>query len=60
MEYVRLNNGMVLPMVGFGTWNLRGTQCEEAVGEAIGLGYRLIDTAAVAGLDRGKSLFGWY
>lgn len=55
MEYVRLNNGMILPMVGFGTWDLRGKQCEAAVGEAIGLGYRLIDTAQMYGNEEAVS-----
>jgi len=34
-----------LPRVGFGTWPLRGDEARRAVGDALSLGYRLIDTA---------------
>lgn len=40
-----LNNGVTMPLLGFGTWDLRGKECEQAVLEALQLGYRLIDTA---------------
>ena len=45
MEYVTLNNGVKMPMVGFGVFNLEGTDCERCVLEALEAGYRLIDTA---------------
>ncbi len=45
MEYLTLNNGLKMPVLGLGTWDLRGKQCIESVKEAIELGYRLIDTA---------------
>ncbi len=45
MEFVVLNNGVIMPMIGFGTWNLRGATCSRAVEEAVACGYRLIDTA---------------
>lgn len=45
MEYVTLNNGVKMPMVGFGVFMLQGEECENAVTEAIQSGYRLIDTA---------------
>lgn len=45
MEYVTLNNGVKIPMVGFGVFMLQGEECENAVTEAIQSGYRLIDTA---------------
>lgn len=38
--------GMVLPMVGLGTWGLNGNKCVEAVQTALQTGYRLIDTAS--------------
>lgn len=40
-----LNNGLKIPMVGLGTYNLHGKTCEQAILEAISFGYRLIDTA---------------
>ena len=66
---VRLNNGLMMPMLGFGTFGLRDAVCTESVADAIAAGYRLIDTAKVydneqavgtgikkSGIDR-KSLF---
>lgn len=45
MESVMLNNGISMPLVGFGTWDLRGSACVAAVEQAVRCGYRLIDTA---------------
>ncbi len=48
MEFVTLYNGLKMPMEGFGVFQVRDKQeCENAVYEAIRVGYRLIDTAAV-------------
>ena len=44
-ETVKLNNGLSMPLIGFGTWDLRGADCASAVEKAIACGYRLIDTA---------------
>lgn len=41
--------GVAIPVLGFGTWNLRGDDCRRAVEEALALGYRHIDTAVVYG-----------
>jgi 2,5-diketo-D-gluconate reductase A len=46
---VTLNNGIPMPMLGFGTNTLNGTKCERCVSEAISVGYRLIDTAKIYG-----------
>ncbi len=47
MDYVKLNNGVSVPMLGFGVFQVPdGKVTEEAVYEAITAGYRLIDTAA--------------
>lgn len=45
MEFITLNNGVSIPLVGFGTWDIRGQEGRRAVLEALELGYRLIDTA---------------
>lgn len=37
--------GVDVPALGFGTWQLRGRECIDAVGDALELGYRHIDTA---------------
>jgi len=50
MEYVTLNNGIKMPKLGFGTYQITDPeQCEQAVVDAIGVGYRMIDTAASYG-----------
>ncbi|MBS7810779.1 aldo/keto reductase [Roseococcus pinisoli] len=40
---------MAMPALGFGTWPLKGADCEEAVGTALAMGYRHIDTAEMYG-----------
>lgn len=45
MHTVTLHTGRPMPLVGFGTWALRGEACAEAVACALRCGYRLIDTA---------------
>lgn len=47
MEYITLNNGIKMPLEGFGVFQVPDpAQCEQAVTDAVGSGYRLIDTAA--------------
>ncbi len=47
MEYAALNNGLKMPLEGFGVFQVPDpAQCEQAVLDAIASGYRLIDTAA--------------
>ena len=41
-----LNNGVIMPLVGAGTWPLKGEECINTVSTAIASGFRLIDTAA--------------
>lgn len=48
MEYVTLNNGVRMPLLGYGVYQMEDAGlCRRCVGEAIATGYRLIDTAAV-------------
>lgn len=49
---------MKMPKIGLGTWNLRGSECESVVENAIGLGYRHIDTAQMYGNEKevGKAI----
>lgn len=59
MEYVTLNNGVKMPKLGFGVYQIRdAAQCEQAVLDAISVGYRLIDTAASYGNEEavGKAI----
>ena len=45
MEYVTLNNGVKMPMLGYGVYQVTNEECERCVLDAIGAGYRAIDTA---------------
>lgn len=59
MEYVVLNNGVKMPILGFGVYQVTDQQeCEDAVYNAIKAGYRLIDTAKVYGNEEavGKAI----
>ncbi len=50
MNYVTLNNGVEMPQLGYGVFQIADAeQCEQAVVDAIARGYRLIDTAASYG-----------
>ncbi|WP_276903605.1 aldo/keto reductase [Frischella perrara] len=69
MRKIKLNNGNEIPTLGFGVYQIDEKHCEQAVLDAIDVGYRLIDTATayqnerqvgnaikVSGIDR-KDLF---
>ncbi len=45
MEYVKLNNGVEMPILGYGVYQVDPQECERCVRDAIDTGYRLIDTA---------------
>lgn len=45
MKYVKLNSGDEMPILGLGTWQLKGENCVSSVKDAIDIGYRHIDTA---------------
>lgn len=45
METLTLNNGIQMPLVGFGTWDVRSETGKRAILTALELGYRLLDTA---------------
>lgn len=48
MEYIKLNNGISMPMEGYGVYQVTDLkECGQSVYDAIAAGYRLIDTAAV-------------
>lgn len=50
MQTVKLNNGVEMPILGYGVFQIsHAEECERSVYEAIQTGYRLIDTAASYG-----------
>jgi len=44
---IKLNNGVEMPILGLGTWQIRGKKAENSVLYALDAGYRHIDTAAI-------------
>ncbi|WP_433340171.1 aldo/keto reductase [Streptomyces sp. CA-253872] len=48
-----LNNGVEMPQLGFGVWQVPDEEATTAVGHALDAGYRSIDTAAIYGNERG-------
>jgi len=53
MKYVKLNNGIEMPMLGYGVFQVAdGMECTESVKTALAAGYRSIDTAAIYGNEK--------
>ena len=53
MNTVELNNGIKIPLLGFGVFQITDQQvCEQSVLTALQTGYRMIDTAACYGNER--------
>ena len=45
MKTVKLNNGVEMPILGYGVYQIAPEECERCVLDAINVGYRSIDTA---------------
>lgn len=45
MNTVTLNNGVVMPQIGYGVYQVSPAECERCVSDALSVGYRMIDTA---------------
>ncbi len=45
MEYIKLSNGVQMPLLGYGVFQVGPQECERCVADALSVGYRLIDTA---------------
>lgn len=45
MKYLKLNNGVMMPQIGYGVYQIAPDVCERHVAEALSVGYRMIDTA---------------
>jgi len=59
MKTFKLNNGIEIPAIGFGTWQIpEGDEAYQAVKEALAAGYTHIDTAAIYGNEKsvGKAI----
>jgi diketogulonate reductase-like aldo/keto reductase len=49
--------GFQIPIIGLGTWTLRGRDCAQLVEQAIRIGYRHIDTAQMYDNERAVSMW---
>ena len=56
MEYIKLNNGVDMPVLGYGVFQIAPAACERCVSEAIAAGYRLFDTAQAYRNEEGVGL----
>ena len=52
METITLRNGVVMPALGYGVYQVDPKECERCVLDAISVGYRLIDTAKLITMRR--------
>ncbi|MGW7099415.1 aldo/keto reductase [Streptomyces sp. NPDC054838] len=50
---IKLNNGTLMPQLGYGVWQVPDDEAERAVGTALAAGYRSVDTAAIYGNEKG-------
>lgn len=53
MDFVTLNNGLKMPQLGFGVWQVEDDQATTAVAKALEVGYTSIDTAMIYKNERG-------
>ncbi|WP_053700890.1 aldo/keto reductase [Streptomyces sp. NRRL F-5755] len=53
VPHITLNNGVAMPQLGYGVWQVPDDEAFTAVGSALEAGYRSIDTAAIYGNEEG-------
>ena len=53
MKTVRLSNGIEMPQIGYGVYQVTPQECERCVTEALEMGYRMIDTAQAYANEEG-------
>ena len=53
MEYIKLSNGVEMPLLGYGVFQVSPDECERCVLDALNVGYRLIDTAQAYANEEG-------
>ena len=53
MEYIKLSNGVDMPQMGYGVYQVTPEECERCVSDALGVGYRMIDTAQAYNNEEG-------
>lgn len=45
MQTIKLSNGVEMPQMGYGVYQIPPEECERCVSDALNVGYRMIDTA---------------
>lgn len=53
MEYIKLSNGVEMPQLGYGVYQVTSEECERCVSDALSVGYRMIDTAQAYANEEG-------
>ena len=53
MEYIKLSNGVKMPQLGYGVYQVTPEECERCVSDALSVGYRMIDTAQAYANEEG-------
>ena len=53
MKTVTLNNGVIMPQIGYGVYLVSPSECERCVSDALSVGYRMIDTAQAYANEQG-------
>lgn len=53
MQYTTLSNGVKMPLLGYGVFQVSPDECERCVSDALSVGYRLIDTAQAYANEEG-------
>lgn len=53
MKTVTLNNGVIMPQIGYGVYQVSPAECERCVSDALKVGYRMIDTAQAYNNEEG-------
>ena len=53
MQYIKLSNGVKMPQMGYGVYQVTPNECERCVSDALNVGYRMIDTAQAYANEEG-------
>lgn len=53
MESVKLSNGVEMPILGYGVYQVAPEECERCVSDALSVGYRSVDTAQAYANEEG-------
>ena len=53
MEYIKLSNGVKMPQIGYGVYQVTPEECERCVSDALSVGYRMVDTAQAYANEEG-------